>query len=163
MDTVPNLSVSATGSIVQLWKSVIRCSHECQWVVIAHDFSTWSQFVSSGSSQSFRRLEAMEQRLLALEKVLMSEPIESLQEANVGLTADLLCFLMFFGQVRRCIPEASRIHVLDGKQTSDTAPVEVSFCFPVNTSDIRYHFAVEIPLHQKRFAHTLKDSLSISL
>lgn len=34
----------------------------------------------------------MEQRLLALEKVLMSEPIESLQEANVGLTADLLCF-----------------------------------------------------------------------
>lgn len=105
----------------------------------------------------------MEQRLLALEKVLMSEPIESLQEANVGLTADLLCFLMFFGQVRRCIPEASRIHVLDGKQTSDTAPVEVSFCFPVNTSDISYHFAVEIPLHQKRFAHTLKDSLSISL
>ena len=95
MDTVPNLSVSATGSIVQLWKSVIRCSHECQWVVIAHDCSTWSQFVSSGSSQSFRRLEAMEQRLLALEKVLMSEPIESLQEANVGLTADLLCFWCF--------------------------------------------------------------------
>lgn len=52
-------------------------------------------FVSSGSSQSFRRLEAMEQRLLALEEVLMSEPIESLREANVGLRADradLLCF-----------------------------------------------------------------------
>lgn len=37
----------------------------------------------------------MEQRLLALEEVLMSEPIESLREANVGLRADradLLCF-----------------------------------------------------------------------
>lgn len=101
----------------------------------------------------------MEQRLLALEKVL-SEPIESLQEANVGLTADLLCFLDK-SDVASQRPAGSMC--LMASKPPTLRLWRFLFASRVSTSDIRYHFAVEIPLHQKRFAHALKDSLSISI
>ena len=101
----------------------------------------------------------MEHRLLALEKVLMSEPIESLQEANVGLTADL-CFLDK-SVVASQRPAGSMC--LMASKPPTLRLWRFLFASRVSTSDIRYHFAVEIPLHQKRFAHTLKGSLSISI